>query len=126
MPVRGIRGATTVSADQPDLVLDATRDLLLAICQANPSLHPADLASAWFTTTPDLVSTYPARAARESLGWTGVPLMCTQEIPVPNGLPRCIRVLLHWNTDLAQAEINHVYQNEAVRLRPDLVQANNK
>lgn len=126
MPVRGIRGATTVSADQPDLVLDATRDLLLAICQANPSLHPEDLASAWFTTTPDLVSTYPARAARESLGWAMVPLMCTQEIPVPNGLPRCVRVLLHWNTDLAQSEIKHIYLNEAVRLRPDLVQANNQ
>lgn len=120
MPVRGIRGATTITADQPDLVLAATRELLKAICQANPSLRPADLASAWFTTTSDLVSVHPAKAARE-LNWVEVPLMCSQEIPVPGSLPLCIRVLLHWNTSLSQAEINHVYLHEAVRLRPDLM-----
>lgn len=121
MPVRGIRGATTVSADQPELVLAATVELLQAICKANPDLRSEDLASVWFTVTPDLVSVHPARAAREQ-GWNEVPLMCAVEIPVPNSLPLCVRVLLHWNTPLTQSEIKHVYLHEAVRLRPDLAQ----
>jgi chorismate mutase len=72
-----------------------------------------------FTLTGDLVSTYPAQAARQ-LGWVNVPLLCMQEIPVPGGLVHCIRVLLHWNTDLPQTVIHHIYLEEAVRLRPDL------
>ncbi len=120
MAVRGIRGATVVEHDQPEEVLAATRDLLSAILKANPSLNPADLASAIFTVTADLCSAYPAQAARQ-LGWDDVPLMCGLEIPVPGSLPRCIRVLLHWNTDLPQAAVRHVYQGEAASLRPDLV-----
>ena len=116
--VRGIRGATVVSQDAPDEILSATRELLEAILQANPTLRPSDLASAWFTLTDDLCSVYPARAARE-LGWVNVPLMCAQEIPVPGSLARCIRVLLHWNTDLSQEEIHHVYLREAAGLRPE-------
>ncbi len=121
MPVRGIRGATTVTADRPELVLAATRELLEAICAANPSLAPADIASVWFTTTADLVSVHPAKAARE-LGWGGVPLMCSAEIDVPGALPLCVRVLIHWNTALPQADVKHVYLREAVRLRPDLLE----
>lgn len=119
MPLRGIRGATVVSADQPDVILRATRELLAAILEANPSLEPADLASGLFTLTEDLHAAYPAQAARQ-MGWVEVPLMCAREIPVPRSLPRCIRVLLHWNTELSQAEIHHVYLGEAARLRPDL------
>jgi chorismate mutase len=119
MPVRGIRGATVLLKDQPEAILAATRDLLVGILKANPTLRPGDLASAIFTVTDDLRSAYPARAARE-LGWVDVPLICTREIPVPGGLERCIRVLLHWNTDLSQEEIHHVYQGEAASLRPDL------
>jgi chorismate mutase len=69
--------------------------------------------------TDDLTSAFPAEAARQ-LGWTQVPLMCSREIPVPGSLPRCIRVLLQWNTDLPQDDINHVYLGEAAILRPDL------
>ena len=119
MTVRGIRGAVTSEHDQPEAILSATRCLLEAILAANPSLRPDDLASAWFTTTPDLVSAYPAKAARQ-LGWTQVPLMCAQEIPVPGALARCVRVLLHWNTELGQNEIQHIYLGEAASLRPDI------
>lgn len=122
MPIRGIRGATTVNADQPDLILSATSELLNAILAANFGLHPADIASAWFTVTEDLCAAFPAQAARQ-MGWSLVPMMCAREIPVPGSLPRAIRVLVHWNTDKAQNEITHVYLREAVRLRPDLVAA---
>jgi chorismate mutase len=122
MPVRGVRGAAVAAVDQPQAVQTATRELLLAILTSNPALHPADIASALFTVTHDLVSTYPAEAARK-LGWVNVPLMCALEIPVQHGLPRCIRILLHWNTELPQDEIHHVYLGEAARLRPDLTES---
>lgn len=122
MPTRGIRGAITVSADQPDLILAATRELLEAILEANPGMRPGEVASALFTVTDDLCSTFPAQAARQ-MGWSLVPMMCAREIPVPGSLPRVIRVLVHWNTERAQDEIVHVYLREAVRLRPDLVAA---
>ena len=119
MSVRGIRGAITVDADQPDVILNATRELLIAIEKANPDLVVDDIASVWFTLTDDLSSAYPARAARD-LGWAQTPLMCAREIPVPGGLPRCIRVLIHWNTNLPQLAIRHVYLGDAIHLRPDL------
>jgi len=78
-----------------------------------------DVASAFFTVTPDLTTAFPARAARE-LGWQHVALLDAQEIPVPGSLPRCVRVLIHWNTDKPQAEIRHVYLRGAASLRPDL------
>ncbi len=121
MSVRGVRGATVVDQNEPAAILAATRQLIEAVLAANPSLNTADLASAWFTTTHDLDAAYPAAAARQ-LGWTQVPLMCSQEIPVPGALPMCIRVLLHWNTPLSQAEIHHVYLGRAAALRPDLTQ----
>jgi chorismate mutase len=122
MSVRGIRGATTISEDTAEAILLATREMLLAILEANPSLRPNDIASALFTVTEDLRSVYPAQAARE-LGWEEVPLMCAQEIPVQGSLKKCIRVLITWNSDLAQSNIHHIYLRDAVRLRPDLVQA---
>ncbi len=120
MAVRGIRGATTICEDNPEAIRLATGELLLAIGAANPSLRPGDIASVFFTTTEDIRSAYPALAARE-LGWGDVPLMCAQEIPVPGSLACCIRVMIMWNTDLAQSEVHHVYLREAVQLRPDLV-----
>lgn len=119
MTVRGIRGATTVEHDQRDEILNATRQLLEEILRANPSLATEAIASAIFSLTPDLVSVYPAEAARQ-MGWTEVPLFCVQEIPVSGALPCCIRVLVHWNTDLPQAQIRPVYLREARKLRPDL------
>ncbi|MGE5462970.1 MAG: chorismate mutase [Syntrophothermus sp.] len=122
MPIRGIRGATTVTADEPALILQATRELLEEILEANRGMRPEDVASALFTVTDDLISTFPAQAARQ-MGWGLVPMMCAREIPVPGSLPRVIRVLVHWNTELQQNEITHVYLRDAVRLRPDLVAA---
>ena len=120
MTTRGIRGAITVTSDQPDLILAATQELLGAILRANPGLQSEDIASALFTTTDDLVSVYPALAVRQ-MGWGHVPMMCAREIPVPGSLPRCIRVLIQWNTDCAQTSIKHIYLREAISLRPDLV-----
>jgi len=120
MPVRGIRGATVAEANQPEIIYIATQDLLLAILSANPGLQPEDIASVFFTVTDDLNAAYPARSARD-LGWDQVPLMCAQEIPVPGSLPRCIRVLLHWNTDLPASAIHHIYLGAAAALRPDLI-----
>jgi len=122
MAIRGVRGATVAQRDDPEQILTATRRLLSAILAANPTLDPADLASALFTVTADLCSTYPAQAARQ-LGWENVPLMCAQEIPVPGSLARCVRVLLHWNTDLPQASVHHVYLDQAAGLRPDLAKS---
>lgn len=123
MPVRGIRGATTVSENTEQTILAATRELLGEMAKNNPGLLPEEIASAWFTVTPDLNAAYPAKAARQ-LGWQWVPLLCTQEIPVPDGLSMCIRVLIHWNTEQTQMEIQHVYLGEAESLRPDLSNLN--
>jgi len=119
MAIRGVRGATVCEKDHPDAIYAATREMLSAIMQANPGLQPEDIASALFTVTSDLQSAYPAKAARE-LGWSYVPLMCANEIPVPDELERCIRVLLLWNTEVEQTSIQHVYLKEAASLRPDL------
>jgi chorismate mutase len=118
MLVRGIRGATTVARDERELVLDATERLLCEIVERN-GFDPADVASALFTVTPDLVSEFPAAAARR-IGWTLVPLLNFTEIGVPGRLERCIRVLIHINTERAQDEIQHVYLEGATVLRPDL------
>ncbi|MCX6056360.1 MAG: chorismate mutase [Chloroflexi bacterium] len=118
MTVRGIRGATTCHEDL-ESVLTATGELLLAILKVNPTLQSADIASVLFTVTSDLQLVYPARAARD-LGWTEVPLMCAREIDVPGSLPHCVRVLIHWNSPLAQNAVQHVYLHDAIHLRPDL------
>jgi chorismate mutase len=125
MAVRGIRGATVVTEDRTEVVSAATRELLLAIMEANPTLQAADIASAFFTVTEDIQSAHPAKAARE-LGWDQVPMLCACEIPVPGSLPLCIRVLLHWNTELPQRTVRHVYLGQAASLRPDLSPTDNR
>ena len=119
MATRGIRGATTVAADEPEVIRLATRELLQEIIKENDGIRAEDIASIFFTLTSDLCSTYPAQAARE-MGLAMVPMMCAQEIPVPGALPKVIRVLVQWNTDTPQSEIRHVYLREAAKLRPDL------
>jgi chorismate mutase len=104
---RGIRGATFIEEDTPEAILAGTRELLTAITQVN-GIDTEDIASAFFTSTADLRSAFPARAARD-LGWTDVPLLGATEVDNPGAPPRCIRVLLHWNTSLRQDEIIHVY-----------------
>ena len=119
MAVRGIRGATSVAENTAEEVLSATRELLREVLRVNGLDDFGEIISAIFTTTPDLTSAFPAEAAR-SLGMNHVPLLCASEIDVPHGMPRCIRVLLHVNSDLSQREIVHVYLREAKRLRPDM------
>lgn len=115
---RGVRGATTVEQNEREEILSATRQLLALMVRRN-GIDKHDVASAIFTTTVDLDAEFPALAARQ-LGWLDVPLLCGHELSVPGSLPLCIRVLVHWNTDRAQHEIEHIYIREAVRLRPDL------
>jgi chorismate mutase len=120
--VRGIRGATTVEADTAELVLEGTRELLVAMLELNEIGDFEPIAAIFFTTTPDLRSTFPAEAARD-LGMTMVPMLCNQEIPVPGRLARAVRVMLQINTTKRQEEMRHVYLRGAVVLRPDLVSA---
>jgi chorismate mutase len=117
MAVRGIRGATAVRQDTAEAVLAATRELLEALVATN---HVAvdDISSIIFTVTPDIKSEYPARAAR-LLGWTSVALLGATEMDVASGMKRCIRVLLHVNTETPPSQIKHIYLHEAKALRPD-------
>lgn len=117
--VRAVRGATTVPFDEPQLIRDAVHELLDAVLDLN-DLSSLDIISCIFTSTTDLVSEFPAHAAR-LYGWTDVPLLCTQELPIDGALPRCIRVLLHVETSRARHEIQHAYLREAVLLRQDLL-----
>ncbi len=119
MAVRGIRGATSVTQDDPALIREATQELIEEILRRNGITDFHDVISAIFTTTDDLCSAFPAEAAR-SIGMNFVPLLCAQEIPVPGSLPRCIRVLLHVNTERTPRQIDHVYLREARKLRPDM------
>jgi chorismate mutase len=116
--LRGIRGATTVAANDAESILAGTEELLREIVREN-EIELEWIASALFTLTPDLTAVFPAAAARR-IGWTQVPLLNFTEIGVPGGMPRCIRVLIHVNTERTQSEIVHVYLHEARALRPDL------
>jgi chorismate mutase len=115
--LRGLRGATTAAANTREAILNASAELLRALQEAN-GFRPEDVESAIFTSSPDLTAEYPARAAR-LLGWTDVPLLGAAEVAVPDGLPRCIRVLLHFYTTKPQRELKHMYLRDAAKLRPD-------
>jgi chorismate mutase len=119
MLCRGIRGATTVEDNSREAILAATRELLDEMVRLN-EVQPEHVASAYFTTTPDLNAEFPAVAARDGLGWTNVALMCGHEMAVPGSLTKCLRILLHVNTELSQNQIAHVYLRGAAVLRPDL------
>ena len=124
MMFRGVRGGTTVDQNTSDAILDATRELMEVLVEANGIVED-DVASVIFTTTSDLNAVYPARAARD-MGWTRTALMGCSEIDVPNGIPMCIRVLIHWNTTKTLDEIQHVYIRGAISLRPDRYYPDNK
>lgn len=119
MNVRGIRGAITVDADDPQAIVAATKRLLTALIEQN-RIELDDIASVLFSLTPDLRAVFPALGARE-MGWVHVPMLHFTEIAVPGSLPRVIRVLMHVNTELTQKQIEHVYLDGARALRPDLV-----
>jgi monofunctional chorismate mutase len=114
---RGVRGATTITANTAEDILEATTDLLEALIKLN-DIQPEDVVSAVFTTTPELTAAFPALAARK-LGWTEVPLLCAHEMAVPGALQGVIRILLHINSPRSAAEIRHIYLREARALRPE-------
>ena len=111
----GIRGATTAEDNSRDSILTATKELLQRITDEN-DLDKSQVAAVWFTTTSDLNAEYPALAARQ-LGWMNAALLCAHEMAVPNGLPRCIRVLILVNTNNSPEDLKYVYLKEAQGLR---------
>ncbi len=115
---RGVRGAITVDGDGRPAVAAATTALLTTLLGEN-GFRLEDLAAAIFTVPDDLVGTNPAAVARE-LGWARVPLLMVREHGGDTDVPRCLRVLLLWNTTRAQDEIRHAYLGGAAVLRPDL------
>jgi len=118
--MRGFRGATTISQNIEQDIMDETRQLVLEMVQQN-NIEPTNISHVFFTVTDDINAAFPAKVARELPGWSHVPVMCMREIDVPNSLEKCIRVMLLAKTDLAQKEVIHIFLNDAVKLRPDLI-----
>lgn len=118
MPVRAVRGATQVDANERELLLEATAELVRAVLERN-ELAPADLISVIFTATPDLTADFPAYAAR-MIGITDVPFLCATEIDVPGAMPRVVRLLAHVETPKSRDDLRHVYLRGAAALRTDL------
>jgi chorismate mutase len=116
--LRAIRGATTVDRDDPDAVTDRVVTLLTRIMERN-GLGEDDIVSILFTATEDLVSIFPATAAR-TMGLGAVPLICARELSIVGSVPRCVRVMLHVTTGRTRDEIVHVYLEGAQGLRDDL------
>ncbi|OGI10888.1 MAG: chorismate mutase [Candidatus Margulisbacteria bacterium GWF2_35_9] len=120
MILKGIRGATSADENSRDEILSKTKELLLEMAEKN-AFEKDNIASIFLTMTEDLDAEFPAVSARQ-IGWTDVPLLCAREIMVKDSLKKCIRVLIHYNTD-KQFKAEHVYLHNAKTLRPDL---NNK
>jgi len=117
--VRAIRGATTSKENSRQEITDSVIELVEKIIKEN-SLEQNDIISAIFTMTEDLNAEFPAKAARIHFGWDDVPMVCTGEIPVPDSITMCIRVLIHINTLMEKKDIKHIYLRNAVKLRPDI------
>ncbi len=118
MPIRALRGATTVTENTRAKVLAASDEMLRSLVEAN-GIAPQAVISATFTSTPDLTAAYPAEAAR-ALGWSQAGLLCVQEMHVEGALERCLRVLVLWKTERPQSAMHHQYLRGAKVLRPDL------
>jgi prephenate dehydratase len=113
-----VRGATSVEADDPGQIAEATRELLEQIVERN-WLQLDEIVSVWFTLTPDLTSAFPALAARE-MGWVDIPLLCASEIPVPGSMQHCLRTLVEIELRAPRPLDTHIYLRKAVALRPDV------
>ncbi|MBT2656395.1 chorismate mutase [Bacillus sp. ISL-18] len=117
--IRGVRGATTVTANSEEAIITATEELFAKLIEVN-QIQPDSVASVLVSTTEDVNAAFPAKALRKFQGWTYVPVMCMREMPVPNSLKMCVRVMMHVNTSVPQEKVVHVYLNDAQVLRPDL------
>lgn len=115
-----IRGATTISTNSPEEILSNTRVLLEQIINAN-DLATGLISAIFFSSTKDITAAYPAKAARE-LGLIHAALMCLQEMQVDGSLQKCIRVCIFYDKSLDQSSVKHIYLNNAVALRPDLIE----
>ena len=118
MAVRALRGATTLDVDEASHMSERVRTLLAEMLDRNGVAHD-DLISVVFTATDDLHCGFPAAAARE-MGLGDVPLLCARELDIEGGMPRCIRILMHVESDVARADLRHVYLEQARSLRDDL------
>lgn len=116
--VRALRGATTVDADIPEQLHERVQVLLQRMLDRN-GVDKDDCISILFTATEDIHSMFPAAAAR-SIGFGDVPLICARELDIVGGTPRCIRVMMHINTDKPRGDLHHVYLEGARSLRDDL------
>lgn len=123
--IRGIRGATTVKENNTVEIVEKTEELVRTMISEN-KIDPSDVSSVIISVTEDITATFPAKALRLVDGWTYVPVMCMREIPVPDSLPKCIRIMMHVNTIASQKEISHVYLEDAINLRPDLISEKNQ
>lgn len=120
--MRAFRGATTVAADEPDLIRAAVKELVAGLLAANEIVHD-DLVDAIVTVSPDLTSMFAGTAIREECGFDDVPLLGALEAGVATGPPRCIRVMIHAYTTRSRPEVVHVYHGSARGLRPDLTES---
>ena len=118
--IRALRGATQLTADDPDEMSEAVVELLSAMLERN-QLSTDELVSVIFTSTPDLRSTFPAAAARQ-LEIGDVPLICAQELDIEGALPRVVRVMAHAWLEKPRGDVVHVYLRGAEVLRQDLAQ----
>ncbi|WP_082233994.1 chorismate mutase [Halobacillus massiliensis] len=116
---RGIRGATTVEKNDAEEIVTRSYELVRDMVHQN-DVNPKDVVSVFFTVTNDLNAAFPAKSLRKLEGWTYVPVMCMTEIPVPESLGMCIRVMMTVNTERDQDKVEHIYHHEAIALRPDL------
>lgn len=117
--IRGVRGAITVDRNDEQEIISAA-EILLREAAASNGITPDDVASIFISATDDVDAAFPARALRNLDGWTYVPVMCMQELAVPGSLEKCIRMMIHFNTEKTQKEIKHIYLEGAAGLRPDL------
>ncbi|WP_042223593.1 chorismate mutase [Oceanobacillus manasiensis] len=118
---RGIRGATTVKENEATTMIENTRRLIEEMVQTN-NIVPEDISHVFISVTGDLNATFPAKGLRELPGYMYVPVMCMSEIDVPGSLTKCIRIMMVVNTQIDQSGINHIFHNEAIKLRPDLTE----
>lgn len=118
--IRGVRGATTVINNDESEILTATETLIKEMISKN-AVNPDNVASIFISVTDEITAVFPAKALRKFEGWSFVPVMCMKEIPVQDSLKSCIRIMMHINTTKSQEEIHHVYLENAIQLRPDLL-----
>lgn len=117
---KAVRGAISVEENCPEQISIATLELLDTIVKTN-EISADDIVSVIFTMTPDLNAEFPAKSARLNLGWEDIPMICASEVPVPDSIKKCIRVMITFNSIKSKNEIKHVYLKQAQNLRPDLV-----